>query len=169
MWRCLLRVLYPVRRPVAAPDCVLLKDSSVVLAAVRGPEVNSWACLWVLGRPYRSIKCCLSSQHWILPFILYLETPRAGSGPTKWWMGPPLQVHLQFHFHILWNILGPINERGLCQFAWDQHASPPPTYVCTRAHTHTHTHTAHYRFRICTKNTSICVYSMPWQFSLHFS
>jgi hypothetical protein len=34
-------VLWPVSRPVTALDCALLKDISVVLAAVRGPEINS--------------------------------------------------------------------------------------------------------------------------------
>ena len=38
MWRCLLKVLCPVSRPVTTLDCVLLKDSSLVLAAVRGPR-----------------------------------------------------------------------------------------------------------------------------------
>jgi hypothetical protein len=31
-WRCLLRVLCPVRRPVTTLDCVLLKDKSLVFA-----------------------------------------------------------------------------------------------------------------------------------------
>jgi hypothetical protein len=54
VWRCLLRVLCPVTRPVTAPDWALLADISVVLAAVRGPEINSWACLRVPTRPLPS-------------------------------------------------------------------------------------------------------------------
>jgi hypothetical protein len=79
-----------VSRPVTTLDCALLKDSSLVLAAVRGPEINSRACLWVPASPCHIIKCCLSSQHWIFFLILCLETPRAGSGPTKWLSEPPL-------------------------------------------------------------------------------
>jgi hypothetical protein len=84
MWRCLLKVLCPVSRPVTTLDCVLLKDSSLVLAAVRGPEINSWACLWVPASPCHIVKCCLSNQHWIFFLIVCLETPRAGSCPIKW-------------------------------------------------------------------------------------
>jgi hypothetical protein len=51
MWRCLLRVLCPVRRPITALDCALLKDISAVLAAVLGPEINSWVCLIVPTSP----------------------------------------------------------------------------------------------------------------------
>jgi hypothetical protein len=46
-WRCLLRVLCPVRRPVTALDCVLLKDRNLTLAPRQGPKINSQACLWV--------------------------------------------------------------------------------------------------------------------------
>ena len=49
-WRCLLRVLCPVRRPVKALDCVLLKDRNLALAPRQGPEINSRACLWVSQR-----------------------------------------------------------------------------------------------------------------------
>ena len=45
-YRCLLKVLCPVRRPVTTLDCVLLKDSRSFLA-VLGPEINSRACLWM--------------------------------------------------------------------------------------------------------------------------
>jgi len=51
-WKCLLRVLCPVRRPVAALDCVLLKDRSLALTSRQGPEINSRACLWVSPRPH---------------------------------------------------------------------------------------------------------------------
>ena len=49
-WRCLLRVLCPIRRPVRALDCVLLKDRTLDLAPRRCPEINFRACLWVLPR-----------------------------------------------------------------------------------------------------------------------
>jgi len=50
-WRCLLRVLCPVRRPVTALDSVLLKDRRLALTPRQGPEINSRACLKVSPRP----------------------------------------------------------------------------------------------------------------------
>jgi hypothetical protein len=43
-WRCLLRVLCLVRRPVTTLDCILLMDKSLGLVPRQGPEINSWAC-----------------------------------------------------------------------------------------------------------------------------
>ena len=56
-WRCLLRVLCTVRRPMATLDFVLLKNKSLVFAAGLGPEINSRACLWVLLRLCHVAKC----------------------------------------------------------------------------------------------------------------
>jgi len=50
-WICLLRVLCPVRRPVTALHCVLLKDRNIALAPRQGPEISSRACHWVSSRP----------------------------------------------------------------------------------------------------------------------
>ena len=47
-WRCLLRLLCPVRRPITTLDCVLLKDKILVFVAKLGPKINSWACLTTL-------------------------------------------------------------------------------------------------------------------------
>jgi hypothetical protein len=88
MWRCLLRVLCPVRRSITTLDCALLKDINAVLAAVLGPEINSWACLIVPTSPRHRTKCCLFIQYWILLLMHCLETPTAGSAPTKWWAEP---------------------------------------------------------------------------------
>ena len=41
-WRCLLRVLCLVRRSVMTVDCVLLKDSGLVLAVGLGPKISSF-------------------------------------------------------------------------------------------------------------------------------
>jgi hypothetical protein len=43
-WRCLLRMLCQVRKPVTALDCILLKDKSLALVPRQGPEINSRAC-----------------------------------------------------------------------------------------------------------------------------
>ena len=52
-WSCLLRVLCPVRRPLTALDCILLKDRKLALAPRQGLEINSPACLWVSPRPHK--------------------------------------------------------------------------------------------------------------------
>jgi hypothetical protein len=59
-WRCLLRVLCPVRRSVTTLDFVLLKDFSLVLAVGLGSEINSRTCLWVLPRHSVAIVCFAS-------------------------------------------------------------------------------------------------------------
>jgi hypothetical protein len=82
-WRCLLRVLCPVRRPVTALDCVLLNDRNLALAPRQGPKISSWACLWVSPRPCQHTQCWLTNQRLILLCISCLETPKAGSGPTN--------------------------------------------------------------------------------------
>ena len=66
-WRCHLRVLCPVRRPVTALDFVLLKDRNLPLAPRHGPEIKSRACLWVSPRPRHHIQCLLTNQRLILP------------------------------------------------------------------------------------------------------
>ena len=43
-WRCLLRVLCPVTRPVTALDSALLKDRNLALALRQGPEIKSRDC-----------------------------------------------------------------------------------------------------------------------------
>ena len=61
-WRCLLRVLCPVRRRVTALDCVLLKDRNLALVPRQGPKISSWACLWVSPRPRHHTQCCLTNH-----------------------------------------------------------------------------------------------------------
>jgi len=79
-WRCLLRVLHPVRRPVTALDCILLKDRNLALAPRQSPNISSQACLWVSPRPCHPAQCWLTNQ-WLILHIFCLETPKAGSGP----------------------------------------------------------------------------------------
>ena len=71
------------KEPVTTLDCVLLKYSSLVLAAGIGPEISSRACLWVVLRPRHLAKSWLSIQHFIFLLIFCLETPKDGSGPTN--------------------------------------------------------------------------------------
>jgi hypothetical protein len=62
IYRCLLKVLCPVRRPITTLDCVLLKDNSRALVARFGPEISSRACLCVLQGPRHNTRCCFSIQ-----------------------------------------------------------------------------------------------------------
>jgi hypothetical protein len=78
-WRCLVRVLCPVRRPVTALDCVLLKDRNLALTPRQGPEINCRACLWVSPRTRHHIQCWLTNQRLILLRIL----PRDSQGRLR--------------------------------------------------------------------------------------
>jgi hypothetical protein len=82
IFKCLLKVLCPVSRPITTLDCILLKDNN---QARSGPKINSWACLCVLQGPHHNARCCFSIQRVIFFFIFCLETPRKGSGPTNCW------------------------------------------------------------------------------------
>jgi hypothetical protein len=89
-WRCLLKVVCPVRRPVTILDCILLKDRSLILVVGLGPGVSFQACLWVLIRPHHITICWLSIQHIIFLLIFYLEIPKAVSYLTNFWTAPSL-------------------------------------------------------------------------------
>jgi hypothetical protein len=82
-WRCLRRVLWPVRRPVTTLDWFVLKDKSLILVPWQGPEINSRAWLKVFARSCQLAQCCLLSQHLSLLLISHLETPKAGSGASN--------------------------------------------------------------------------------------
>ena len=92
--RCLLKVLYPVRRPVTALDCVLLTDRNLALAPRQRPKINSGACLWVSPRPRHHAQCWLTNKHLILLLISCLETPKAGSCPTNFRAELPVVANL---------------------------------------------------------------------------
>jgi len=82
-WRCLLRVLCPVRKPVTTLDWVLLKDKNLALAPRQGPKISSRAWLCVSPRPRHRTQCWLINQRLILLRITCLEPPRDGAGPRK--------------------------------------------------------------------------------------
>jgi len=89
-WKCLLRVLCPVRKPLTALDCILLKDRNLALTPRQGPKTNSQVCLWVTPRPRHHTQCWLSNQHLILLLISCQQTPKASSSPTNFRTEPPL-------------------------------------------------------------------------------
>jgi hypothetical protein len=82
-WRCLVRLLCPVRKPVTALNCILLTDKSLALVPRQGPEINSRACLLVLPRLSHCPQCWFTNQRLILFLRSCLETPKASSGPTN--------------------------------------------------------------------------------------
>jgi hypothetical protein len=83
IYRCLLKVLCPVSRPITTLDCVLLKDSNRAPVARSGPQINSRACLCVLQGPCHNTRCYFSIQRFIFLLILCLETPKKSSGLTN--------------------------------------------------------------------------------------
>jgi hypothetical protein len=52
-WRCLLKAVWPIRRPITALDVVLLKDKNLVFVVRLGPETWFQTCHWVLLGPRR--------------------------------------------------------------------------------------------------------------------
>ena len=76
IYRCLLKVLYPVSRPITTLDCVLLGENNQAFVARSGPEINPRACLCVLQGPHHNTRCFFSIQRFIFLFIFCLETPR---------------------------------------------------------------------------------------------
>jgi hypothetical protein len=75
-WRCLYRVLWPVRSPVTTLACSLLRDKN--LALVPRYQLPSLS----LGRTKALPSPWFTSQRPILLLRSRFETPRDGSGPT---------------------------------------------------------------------------------------
>jgi hypothetical protein len=103
-YKCLLKVLCPVRRSVTTLDCVLLKENNRALVARLGPEINSRASLCVLQGPLHNTKCWFSIQRFIFLLIFCLETEMwmrderlcsnvemifIGGNPNNWGGGDP--------------------------------------------------------------------------------
>ena len=82
-YKCLLKLLRAVRRPITTLHCVLIKDSNRVFVARLGAEINSRAYLCVLQGPRHNTKCCLPIQGFIFLLMFCLETPTECSGPAN--------------------------------------------------------------------------------------
>jgi hypothetical protein len=106
IYKCLLKVLHPVSRPITTLDCVLLKDNNRAPVARSGPEINSQACLCVLQGPRHNARCWFSILHFIL-LIFCLETPKKGSGRTNHWPEATLASLSAIHFLSLRHAQGP--------------------------------------------------------------
>jgi hypothetical protein len=63
-WRCLLRVLCPVRTPITTLDCVLLKDNNLVFVIGLGPEISFRFCKKFMHRNHRCHYCHHSWRVW---------------------------------------------------------------------------------------------------------
>jgi len=142
-WRCLLRVLCPVRRPVTTLDFVLLKDRNLALAPRQVPKINSRACLWVSPRSCHHIQCWLTNQRLIILCISCLETPKASLGPTNFRTEPSLASSSAFSLPR--TPARPITDISTCKWpyvgviSWHQCLSAfyfllSPTVTCRRAH-----------------------------------
>jgi len=88
-YKCLLRMLCPVRRPKTTLFYVLLKVNNHALVAKLGPAFNSRACHFVLQGPRHISKCWLSIQRFIFLLMFFLRPPRR-FGPTNLWTERPL-------------------------------------------------------------------------------
>ena len=69
IYKCLLKVLWPVRRLITTLDCVLLKDNNQALVARSGPEINSRACLCVLQGPRHNSDTQRQGSQYLPPTI----------------------------------------------------------------------------------------------------
>ena len=75
IYKCLLKVLCPVRRPMTTLDCVLLIGNNRSFVARSGSEINSPACLCVQHGPCHNTKYWFSIQRFISLRMFCLETP----------------------------------------------------------------------------------------------
>jgi len=72
-YKCLLMVLYPVRRPITTLNCVLLNDNNQAFIDWSGPEINSQDCLCVFQWPHHNTRCWFSIQHFMFLLIFYVS------------------------------------------------------------------------------------------------
>jgi hypothetical protein len=70
IYKCLLRVLCPLSRPITTLDCVLLKDNNRPLVAGSGPEISSRACLWSSSDQKAVDVCRTRNQLEMRPFVI---------------------------------------------------------------------------------------------------
>ena len=62
IYKCLLKVLCPISRPVTTLAWVLLRDNSRAPVAWSRPGINSRACLCILQVPHHNARCCFRNQ-----------------------------------------------------------------------------------------------------------
>ena len=97
-WRNLLKVLYPIRRPVIALDCVLLKDRHINAVPRQGAKINYRDCFVVLPTLRHHTQCWLTNQRLILLLVSCLDTPKASSGTRNFTAEPSIASLLAISF-----------------------------------------------------------------------
>jgi hypothetical protein len=85
IYKCLLKMLFPVSRSITTLDCVLLKDNNRVLVARTGPEIKFRACLCVQQQPRRNTRYWFSIQRFIFLRTFCLQTYMKDSSPINRW------------------------------------------------------------------------------------
>ena len=163
--RCLLRVLCPIRRPITALDCVLLKDRNLALAPSQGPKINSRACFWVSPRPCHHTQCWLTNLCLIFLLPSCLDSPRLAQVQQTLQQSHLLRACLQTHSLVPQHVQGPQYSPTTCQ-AELHYTGVDCTTFCPLLLTHTsscdHIHTTYTtteskeREGTQTINTQIC-------------
>jgi len=106
IYKCLLKVLCPVSRPITILDCVLLKNNNRALVAKSGPEISSRVCFCVLQGLCCNTRCCFSIQLFI--FLCSAERPpRKAQVQQTIEQNRLLRACRRFHFLSLWHVQGP--------------------------------------------------------------
>jgi hypothetical protein len=77
-YKCLLKLLCPLSRPITTLDCVLLKDNNLALLASLGPSLS--LCNTRTTPQYQVL---VIHPAFYLTFFFCLETPKKGSGPAN--------------------------------------------------------------------------------------
>jgi hypothetical protein len=101
IYKCLLKVLCPVSRPITTLDCVLLKDNNQALVARLGPEINSQAHLCVLQGPHHNTRCWFSIQ-----YVCNLARHKC---KTPWWWHKNVETCSSIYYIYIKRYCGDIN------------------------------------------------------------
>jgi len=107
-WRCLLRVLCPVRGPVTTLVYVLLKDNSLILAVWMGPK----STLKLVSEHYQDLATLPNDGYpsrflFFFLYSAYYRPPRMGQIQQTFEKKHLLQACQRFHFLILQQAKGP--------------------------------------------------------------
>ena len=106
-YKCLLKVLCPVSRPITTLDCVLLKDNNLALVARSGPEINSPACSLCTTQTMPQYQMLFFHPVFHLSsYILPRDPPRKAHVQQTIEQNRPLRACQGFHFLLLRHVQG---------------------------------------------------------------
>ena len=107
IYKCLLKVLSPVSRPIRTLDCVLLKDNNLALVARSGPEINSPACSLCTTQTMPQYQMLFFHPVFHLSsYILPRDPPRKAHVQQTIEQNRPLRACQGFHFLLLRHVQG---------------------------------------------------------------